>query len=192
MQRARSAITAFFMMMSSSSVCFENGRNSIRLRPRVLVDLQVVRADFLGFVVCFAHIICKLYRFNEALQVFVVDVTESAGINDANTSIGQVGAELDLWFACLGVLSNLPGVVADLHIVQLLRASAFPFHECLGNSLGVLYAVPIDAELFAFIGLGERYLCRIAAMGDSIDGKLADGMISIEVEGAEMKFKKME
>jgi len=29
-------------------------------------------------------------------------------------------------------------------------------------------------------------------MGDSIDGKLADGMISIEVEGAEMKFKKME
>ena len=166
------------------------------------MDLQVVRADFLGFVVCFAHIICKLYRFNEALQVFVVDVTESAGINDANTSIGQVGAELDLWFACLGVLSNLPGVVAYLHIVQLLRASAFPFHECLGNSLGVLYAVPIDAELFAFIGLGERYLCRIAAkdattfkmtaMGDSIDGKLADGMISIEVEGAEMKFKKME
>ena len=31
----------------------------------------------------------------------------------------------------------------------------------------------------------------MAAMGDSIDGKLADGMISIEVEGAEMKFKKM-
>lgn len=83
------------------------------------MDLQVVRADFLSFVVCFAHIICELYRFNEALQVFVVDVAESAGINDANTSIGQVGAELDFWLACLGVLSNLPGVVADLHIVQL-------------------------------------------------------------------------
>lgn len=33
---------------------------------------------------------------------------------------------------------------------------------------------------------------KMTAMGDSIDGKLADGMISIEVEGAEMKFKKME
>ena len=33
---------------------------------------------------------------------------------------------------------------------------------------------------------------KMTAMGDSIDGKLADGMISIEVEGAEMKYKKME
>ena len=59
------------------------------------MDLQVVRADFLGFVVCFVHIICELYRFNKTLQVFVVDVAESAGVNDANTSVGQVGAELD-------------------------------------------------------------------------------------------------
>ena len=59
------------------------------------MDLQVVRADFLGFVVCFAHIICELYRFNETLQVFVADVTESAGISDANTFVRQVGAELD-------------------------------------------------------------------------------------------------
>ena len=33
---------------------------------------------------------------------------------------------------------------------------------------------------------------KMTAAGDSVDGKLADGMISIEIDGAEMKFKKME
>lgn len=58
-------------------------------------QVDVGKLNFLGFVVCFVHIICELYRFNETLQVFVADVTESAGINDANTFVRQVGAELD-------------------------------------------------------------------------------------------------
>lgn len=59
------------------------------------LQVDVGKLNFLSFVVCFVHIICELYRFNETLQVFVADVTESAGINDANTFVRQVGAELD-------------------------------------------------------------------------------------------------
>ena len=42
------------------------------------------------------------------------------------------------------------------------------------------------------LSLNEDETMVLEYFGDSIDGKLADGMISIEVEGAEMKFKKME